>query len=160
MTSAIPRFEPGLRLIDGSKLNVLVNALNAANGFGTTAGLRVSQQPAPAAKTVTTTLTAAELMGGLITANQGGGAAASYTLPLASDLAAALGAGFAINNSFDFTLTNISTVAAEDVTILTNTGWTLVGSMVVASNDAATSISTGTFRVRRTGAATFTLYRL
>jgi hypothetical protein len=160
MTSAIPRLQPGFRLFDGSALNVLIDAVNTANGFGTTSGLRVASQPAPAAKTVATTLTAAELMGGLITANQGGGAAANYTLPLATSLAAALGTGFAINNSFDFTLSNISTVAAEDITIVTNTGWTLVGNMVVASNDAATSISTATFRVRRTGAATFTLYRL
>lgn len=64
------------------------------------------------------------------------------------------------NDAFDFSLINISTVAAEDADILTNTGWTLVGSMAVQSNDAITSKSSGRFRARKTGAGAWTLYRL
>lgn len=123
-------------------------------------------QATPAAKTVTTTLTAAELLTGIITGNQGGGAAASYTLPLAADLEKALQALLgalpaAGNQSFDFSVINISTVVAEDITVVTNTGWTLVGNMVVQEGAAATgSLSTALFRARRTAANTFTLYRI
>lgn len=134
---------------------IVSEGVNPAGGFFT--------QGAPAAKTVAVQLTAAELLGRLITANQGGAAAANYQLPLGTDLEAALVAAFpnlAVGTSFDFTLNNISTVAAEDITITTAAGWTLVGGMVVNSNDAGTSISTGTFRVRRTAASNFVLYRL
>lgn len=123
----------------------------------------LQKQAAPAAKTTAVTLTAAEIMVGLITANQGGAAAANYTLPLASALETALllvHPGLANDDSFDFALVNISTVAAEDITVVTNTGMTLVGSMVVASNAAATDISSATFRVRRTGANAYSVYRL
>jgi hypothetical protein len=126
-------------------------------------GKRLITQAAPAAKTVAVTLTAAELLAGLITANQGGAAAANYTLPLAADVDTYLKAQFGdlkVNDSFDFALVNISTVAAEDITVVTNTGWTLVGGMVVNSNDAGTSISVGTFRARRTGAGAYSLYRI
>lgn len=121
-------------------------------------------QGAPAAKTTSTTLTAAELLGFLLTSNQGAAGAATYTLPLASDLetafAAAKGA-LAVNDGFDFTVINISTNAAEDATIATNTGWTLVGNMVVESNEAtAQKGPQGTFRVRRTAANAYTLYRV
>lgn len=111
-----------------------------------------------AAKTTTTTLTAAEIVGGLITANQGAGAGASYTLPSGTDMDTAL-PNFAANDSVDFTITNISTVAAEDVTILGGSGTTLLGSGVVASNASAMDKSSGTFRFVKTGVATYNVYR-
>lgn len=124
----------------------------------------VFKQPAPAAKTVAVTLTAAELVGGLITANQGGAAAADYTLPLASALETALLTpypGLQNDDAFDFTIINISTVAGEDITVVTAAGWTLVGEMVVPSNDTAgVAPSNATFRARRTAANTYTLYRV
>lgn len=140
---------------------------NSAGGIGgvwrDTRTTNMFKQVAPAAKTVAVTLTAAELMGGLITANQGGAAAANYTLPLGTDIEAALIAAFpglAADDAFDFTLLNISTVAAEDITVVTNTGWTLVGKMSVESNAAVTDNSFGIFRARRTAASTYTLYRV
>ena len=127
-------------------------------------GKALMVQPAPAAKTVTTTLTAAEILTGLITGNQGAAGAASYTLPLASAMETAMFAAFpalANDDAFNFNLINLSVVAAEDITILTNTGWTLVGSMLVESNEAtALKTPSGAFRVRRTAPATYTLYRL
>jgi hypothetical protein len=125
---------------------------------------RIIKQAAPAAKTTSVTLTAAELIGGLITGNQGAAGAAAYTLPLATDLETALIAiypGLQNDDAFDFTVINISTVAAEDITMTTNTGWTLVGEMVVPSNDTAgVAPSNGVFRARRTAANTYTLYRV
>ena len=126
-----------------------------------TRGVVYRTQAAPTALTTSATLTAAQILGGLLTANQGGGATAAYQLPLGTDLEAALpAANIAVNDSFEFSLINISTVAAEDVSITTNTDWTLVGNMDIQSNDAATSKSVGRFRVRRTAAHVFTLYRI
>lgn len=123
-------------------------------------GLRVPKQGTPAAKTVTVTLTAAEVLTGIITGNQAGAAAASYTLPLATDLQTALPVDVANDDAFDFAVINLSTVAAEDITILTNTGWTLVGSMVIESRDSDRAASSAMFRARRTATNTYTLYRI
>jgi hypothetical protein len=113
-----------------------------------------------AAKTVTATLTAAEVVGGLITANQGAAGAATYTLPTGTNLQAALGSSFGVGASILFSVTNVSTVAAEDVTIQGNTGTTLLGSGFVASNAATTDKSSGTFRIIKSGTNTFNVYRI
>lgn len=118
------------------------------------------RQAAPAAKTTTTTLTAAEIIGGLLTGNQGAAGAASYTLPTVANLEAALPSDWAADDAFEFTLINLSTVAAEDITVVTNTGWTLVGKMTVESNAAVTDDARGTFRARKTGASAWSLYRV
>lgn len=126
----------------------------------------VLTQAAPAAKTTSTTLTAAELLTRLITGNQGAAGAAAYQLPLAADLETALLAptafpNFGVNQGFDFTVINLSAVDAEDITITTNTGWTLVGRMDIESTGGTPArASSGTFRVRRTAANAYTLYRL
>jgi hypothetical protein len=144
-------------------------ALPGIAQFVGTAGTRapaltLRKQAAPAAKTVSATLTAAELIGGLITGNQGAGAAANYTLPTGTDLETALLAifpGLAADDSFEFNVINLSTVAAEDITLLTAAGWTLSGSMVVVEQTAANPAgSNGLFRARRTAANTYTLYRV
>ena len=116
-------------------------------------------QGAPVALTVTATLTAAQLAVGLLTANQGGAATATYTLPTGTLMDAAFG-NCRVDTAFDFSLINISTVAAEDVTVAAGTGFTVVGNMVVASNAAATDQSTAHFRARKTGVATWVLYRI
>lgn len=156
-----PNFESGFRMQDGSILLTLQRWLNfgagTANGF---AGLRFYKSPAPVALTVTAGLTAAQLIVGAFTANQGAGAVATYTLPTVALLNAALPADFAVDDAFDFTLVNISVNAAEDVTIATAAGWTLVGNMTVNSNDAIATPSSGRFRARKTSATTFTLYRI
>lgn len=151
----------------GTALASKALVLDSAGGIGAvwrdTRATGIFKQVAPAAKTTATTLTAAELLSGLLTANQGGAAAANYTLPLATALETALlvtNPGLANDDAFDFTLLNISTVAAEDITVATNTGWTLVGKMTVESNAAVTDNSFGIFRARRTAANTYTLYRV
>jgi hypothetical protein len=122
------------------------------------------KQGAPAAKTTSTTLTAAEILGGLLTGNQGGGGAATYTMPLGADIEATLKRDhpeLANDDSFDFTIINISVVAAEDITLATNTGLTLVGSLVIEAREATqVQMSSGTFRCRRTAAGTFSVYRV
>lgn len=115
---------------------------------------------APAAKTTTTTLTAAELLGGLLTANQGAAGTATYTTCTGTDLQNALPSSFTTGDSFDFTIVNISTNAAEIVTVQGDTGMTAVGNMTIAANNATTTQSWGTFRVRKTGNNAFSFYRI
>jgi hypothetical protein len=122
-------------------------------------GIVLRQQGVPAAATVSATLSAANILAGIITVNQGGAAPSAQQLPLATDLDLALPSSVA-NDSFDFSVTNISVVAAEAASITTNTGWTLVGDMDVAANSAATTKSAGRFRARKTAAGAWSLYRL
>lgn len=134
---------------------------------GVTGGLEVDgaltntliKQGAATAKTVSALLTAAELLTKIITVNQGAAGASALQLPTCANLDAALPLA-AAGDAFDFSLINISTVAAEDASITTNTGWTLVGNMDVASNAAATDKSAGRFRAAKTATATWTLFRL
>lgn len=113
------------------------------------------------AMTTTAAITVAALRGGMITANQGGAAAATYTTPTGAEIAAAMPADFTTGDSFDFSITNLSTNAAEDVTVAAGaSGITLKGNMTVASNDAVGSIAAATFRVVCTGAATYDVYRV
>ena len=121
---------------------------------------QISPQGAPAAKTgASFTMTAADLIAGIITINGGTAGAVTATLPTVAALETAL-TNFKVDSSIDFYVVNISTVAAEDATITTNTGWTLVANMFVASNAATTDISSGKFRARKTGVGAWTLYRI
>lgn len=154
-----------IRNMTGSKdlaETLLAMLAGDVTGWRDTRTTPIFKQAAPAAKTTSTTLTAAELLGGLITGNQGAAGAAAYTLPLATDLETALIAaypGLATDDAFEFSVINISTVAAETITMTTNTGWTLVGDMILAAN-ATGDESVGIFRARRTAANTYTLYRV
>ena len=116
-------------------------------------------QAAPTAKTTSATLTVAELLSGIITANQGAAGAATYTMPLNTSLDTAL-PNMQVDESFDFAITNISTNATEDVTVAGNTGVTAVGNMTVASNAAVGDQATGIFRVRKTAANAYSVYRI
>lgn len=119
-----------------------------------------SQKYSVTAMTTTAAITTTAILGGMITANQGAAGAATYTLPTGVELAAALPAGFTTGDSVDFTIVNISTNAAEDVTVAGAGGTTAIGNLFVPSNDATSSISFGTFRAINTGAGTFNVYRV
>lgn len=126
-------------------------ALVAAN-LGLTSAF-IFTQVTPATVPATATMTAAQLLTGLIIASTA--AATSATLPLGADLEIALRAqkatALAVGDSFDF---GVVVTGANAFTILTNTGWTLVGNMVVATAVSAT------FRVYRTAAGLFTIQKL
>jgi len=121
--------------------------------------LRVASQATPTAKTVSSTMTAADIKAGLITINQGAGGASAQQLPLATAMDTAC-PDMRINDYFDFVVVNTSTVDAEDATITTNTGWTLVGAMDIPAYNAAGSLnSSALFRARRTGVGAWSLTR-
>lgn len=136
--------------------------LSAAGVLSTTkvAGAPKRTQATPTAKTTDSTMTAAEILAGIVTVNQGAGATSAQQLPTVADLETAL-TGEATNDAFDFSVINISTVDAEDASVTTNTGWTLVGSMDIPAYSAAGSLnSSALFRARKTGASAWTLYRI
>lgn len=125
---------------------------NGANGYqvgdGNLDELSMGTQTAPIAKTAAATLTPAELANGIITYT---GAAVALTVPLGTSLDSEFGS-MKINSSFDFNIINIGGTNAATVTA--NTGCTLVGVAAVAANSACT------FRVRKTGEATYVFLRI
>lgn len=126
----------------------------------------VLAQPTPVALTgATNTITAASIIAGIVTINGGTTAAVTSTLGTAALLDAALislFSGFPVGYSVDFSVINISTDAGEDATVTTATGWTLVGSMVVAANATLGQggSSSGRFRALKTANSAYTLYRI
>lgn len=133
---------------------------SGANGVIVERSVKLVKQGAQTAKSVSATLTAAEVLAGIITVNQAAGATSAQQLPLASAMDTALPAA-AADDAFDFSVINISTVDAEDASITTNTGWTLVGNMDIHAYSAAGSLnSSARFRARKTGSAAWTLYRI
>lgn len=144
--------------------SVIIN-VGAANGTGAAGTMlvrgRVSfRQTAETAKTVSATLTAAEILAGIITVNQGAGAASALQLPTAAAMDAAL-PDFTTNDSFRVSIINTSTVAAESASVTTNTGWTLVGGTDFPAYSASGSLNSfGGFVLRKTGASAWTAYRV
>ena len=146
---------------NGGDVNLMGGAANGSgvNGVVRVGGVELKTQGAPAAATTSATLTAANVLTGIITVNQGAAGASAQQLPLASAMDTALPTA-AAGDAFDFSVINISTNAAESASLTTNTGWTLVGDMDVSANSAATTKSAGRFRARKTGTGAWTLYRL
>ena len=110
---------------------------------------------APATATATATLTAAQVLNGILLGSPGS-SAASYTLPTVSDLEAALPSATKAGVAFDFSVMNVDGSSAGVITLVTNTGWTLVGLMTVV----ATAGTAQMFRARKTGSSTWALYRI
>lgn len=132
-----------------------------ATSFTSSAGsVSIVSQGTPTELTTSATLTGAQLLTGILTANQGGADVAAYKLPTGTAMQTALPTSFGVDNAFDFSITNISTVTAESVSVTTNTGFVVVGNMGVMANDGTAEVSAGRFRARETAANTFTLYRI
>lgn len=124
-------------------------AVGAANWVVDAQGGSLNVQPTPASQDTAATLTAAQILTGIITSNPAG--AVNLQLPLATAMDTALPQSVA-NSSVDFSVVNTNATNAD--TITTNTGWTLVGSMIVALS------TTGRFRARKTATGAWTLYRI
>jgi hypothetical protein len=118
-------------------------------------------QVAPAAETVAVTLTAAELLTGLVTGTHAAGATAAYTLPTGTLLDAA--GTFLVNEYFDWTLINLSVAALDTITITAGADHTVVGTMICQSAHSSTGLVHGNalrLRTVKTAANTFVSYRL
>lgn len=119
-------------------------------GDGNGAEVNIYAQGAPQTATATATLTAAQIFGGILVGGNGA-TAASYTLPTVAALEA-VAINARIDSAFEVIIINTGNTTGA-VTIVTNTGWTLVGSVAVA---VATSAR---FIARKTGDGSWTLYR-
>jgi hypothetical protein len=140
-----------------------VNTGTGIPGWWVNRASSLRRQRAPAAVTSSTTLaTNSQILNvdGMITVNPGGGVNSDLTLPAASTFQNSIAVSNAVDDGFDIWIINTSTNAAETATVLTNTGWTLVGNMVIQPNSSASNRSSAAFRARRTGTNTFTLYRI
>lgn len=109
-------------------------------GYSHYSGLMVNEKPltdfkAPStiATAAAVTFTAAQVLGGLILRDPAGAARADL-LPTASDILDAL-PGAVAGTSFEFTIRNTAD-AAETITVTTNTGLTLSGTMTIAQNNS------------------------
>lgn len=123
-------------------------------GDGNLNEVKLNVVPAPATATATATLTVAQATSGILLGSPST-TAASYTLPTVADLEASLG-NAKVGSSFDLSVVNVDGSSSGVITLVTNTGWTLVGLMTVV----ATAGTAQTFRARKTGAATWSLYRV
>lgn len=131
---------------------------NGAGGYqlgdGNVAEVQIRTQATPATATATATLTAAQLANGLILGSPGT-SAASYTLPTVADLEVLVSSA-KVNSCFDFVVLNVDGSSSGVITLVTNTGWTLVGLMTVV----ATAGTAQAFRARKTGDGSWSLYRI
>jgi hypothetical protein len=131
---------------------------NGAGGYQVGAGNRaetlMSAMAAPQTATTTATLTAAQVVSQMLVANPGSGAAATYTLPTAALIDAAV-PNATVGSTFDLALVNIGT-SSGTATLATATGITDGGNAftVVAVTSSAL------FRFRKTGDAAYTVYKV
>lgn len=136
---AIPNGGGGYQIGDGNLNEPLIDAL-----------------PDPVSVTTAATLTAAQVLNGLILANSGITAASvTYTLPTVADLELTLSNSDKVGTSFTFRLVNLGTSSATAI-IATNTGWTITGSLTMT-----VPVTTGAqFVARKSAAGAWTLYRV
>jgi hypothetical protein len=141
----------------------LYNRSNSALTFGTNdtermridssgnvqvqAGAVMPWAPAPASISTTSTLTNANIQGQVINTT---GTTYTVTMPLGTTMET-LVPWAAVNIGYDFYVVN---TASGTITMAVNTGVTAVGGLTVATGVSAH------FRIRRTAANTFIMYRL
>ena len=129
-------------------------------GAGNTSEIQFDAQPTPTSIAAgAATLTAAQLATKIILGSPGSSAAA-YTLPTAALTDAAF-PSMPNNSAFDFNVINVDGSSSGVITITTATGWSIgssgsQGLMTVA----ATAGTSAKFRARKTGDATWALYRM
>jgi hypothetical protein len=110
-------------------------------------GAQVVWAPAPASISTTATLTNANIQGQIINTT---GTSYTVTMPLGTTMET-LVPWAAVNLGYNFTVIN---TASGTITMAVNTGVTSLGALTIATGTSAQ------FRIRRTAANTFILYRL
>jgi hypothetical protein len=124
------------------------------------AGIVLHQNTPATTDDGTAVVSAANVLTGIVTCtptadrSKATDTAANYisTLGLAAD-----------DDAFDFSVINLATDGTSFVTITAGTGVTLVGAAIISAQDAAEDAFTsgvGRFRIRRTGSAAVSVYRI
>ena len=150
---------------DGGSISFTVGAKNGSGfpGIIRNAGIVMTTQPTPGTGTVAATLTAAQIVGGiLVLTHAASGANVNMALPAGSVLTAGLPTSLADDDAFDLVIINTGTTTAADTYTLTaGSQFTIVGLPLI--QPAATAVfgcAAATFRIRRTAADTFVAYRI
>ena len=158
-------YEPGstwINQVTGTIWTCTSNADGAAawtlSSQGGTGSLVIVPQGAPTAKTVSSTMTAAQVLAGIITVAQGAGAVSNQQMPTGTAIQAALPASFGVNDAFDFSVINLG-AASEVANITVNTDVTIVGNASIPI-PATGAQSSARFRVRKTADHVFVVYRI
>jgi hypothetical protein len=111
--------------------------------------------PLPASVAATATLTAAQVLNGVILVGSGATASQTYTLPTVALLEADLPSADKVGSSFTFHVVNLGTSSGTAV-IAAGTGWTVSGSLTMTI-----PVTTGaTMVARKSAAGAWTLYRV
>ena len=135
---AIPNGSGGYQVGDGNLNDPLIDAL-----------------PDPVSVTTAQTLTPAQVLNGLILANNGITASQTYTLPTVAELEAVLVNSDKVGTAFSFRVVNLGTSSGTAV-IAAGTGWTVSGSLTMT-----VPVTTGAmFVARKSAAGAWTLYRV
>ena len=132
---------------------------NGAGGYQLGSGNRgetvMGYAAAPQTATATATLSAAQLIGGILSANPST-SAATYTMPAASTLDTAL-PNAVVGSTFDLAIVNIGTSSGTvTLSMGSGTGFTDGGNAVVA----VATTSSALFRFRKTADGAYTVYKI
>jgi hypothetical protein len=132
---------------------------NGAGGYQVGPGNRdetvMGYAAEPQTAAATATLTAAQLVGGMLYANPST-SAATYTLPAASTLDTAL-PNATVGSTFDLAVVNVGTSSgAVTFGMGSGTGFTNGGN----ATTAVAVTSSAVFRFRKTGTAAYSVYRI
>jgi hypothetical protein len=133
---ALPNGSGGYQVGAGNAAEPLMGVLNAVTAYSGASG----------------TIAVADLENGVFTVDPGSTSAGTYSFAAAADVDAAVSSA-RVGSTFDFFCVNLGDDAGNDITF-SGTGWTIVGSAVVADGTSAH------FRARKTGDAAWTCYRL
>lgn len=113
---------------------------------------------APQTATATATLTVAQITGNLLVGNPSA-TAATYTLPTAAAIDAVM-TNTKVGSTFNLTVVNIGT-SSGIITMAVGTGITAVGNLLVAITGSAAGVGgAAQFMFRKTGTATYDLFRI
>lgn len=145
-----------VRGADGSLIAAAVNTNRATlMTVGQYYANKLFTQPAHTAKSADGTLTIAELLTGILVVDTTT-EVINLTLPLATAVETALAAAYgtlAVGDAFKFKIINTASSGSFGSQIVTNTGWTIIGSTDIGN------WFYGEFIARRTAANAYTLYR-
>lgn len=135
---ALPNGGGGYQVGDGNVNEPLIDAI-----------------PVPASVAATATLTADQVLNGILIVGSGATAQQTYTLPTVALLEAALSNSDKVGTSFLFRVVNLGTSSGTAV-IAAGTGWTVSGSLTMTI-----PVTTGAAMVaRKSAAGAWTLYRV
>jgi hypothetical protein len=111
--------------------------------------------PLPLSVASTATLTAAQVLNGILLVGSGATTAQTYTLPTVALLEATLSNSDKVGTSFVFRVVNLGTSSGTAI-IAAGTGWTVTGSLTMT-----VPVTTGaTMVARKSAAGAWTLYRV